>query len=650
MAYDDHRGSHIKPPFPTASKDIKTDSETSQPSPYIRMEGWTDDKLETTCELAWDTQVYHIPDLFHEGIYDDPMDTHEKLKGPQDWFPRPFIHHKAPSHITGAYETVIAAKCPNKHGAHYPLQSQLNVEAWQKYKTGHVMDNMVLDGVRYGFPLQYGGGPIYDGAVGSKNHHSGRAFPNAVNAYISKELQLGALVGPFLEPPFTPWCKVSPIMTRPKGDSGSRRVIVDLSYPEGGINKYIQKNVIDGETVEHRLPTVQQAVDIAQEFGVKGVFLASIDISRAYRNFRTCPSDWPLLVIKHDGKYYLDTAVPFGSRNSSYYMGSIALFICRALEKKGITGLMYLDDLLLFAKDKGSAQTGYTETLLLLNELGLPVASHKLSPPTRDIVWLGIRFDLDINTLAIPDAKLEEMRKIILRTENKATMTIRELQVLIGVINHISKAVPPARLFMSRLLKALRETDGKHVKVSSEVLADIRWFRSYLRQFNGKAIIPDKYPVKIIEADACLIGMGAHDGVNCYAIPISEKLRESHSISRLECLNCLLAARTLLGEQERGKTVLIRCDNEASVYTYMYGRAKDSVMSACARGMWMLCATLNINLIVEHIPGIRMQVADALSRLHNDAQSRIKAQTIIKEMSLSRIYPKPHNLDYSAFL
>ena len=76
--------------------------------------------------------------------------------------------------------------------------------------------------------------------------------------------------------------------------------------------------------------------------------------------------------------------------------------------------------------------------------------------------------------------------------------------------------------------------------------ADIAWFDRYLDEFNGCAIIPDTSPSLIIEADACMTGMGAYDGRKYYTMPVSEAVGWTHSISRLECMNCMLAVRTLL--------------------------------------------------------------------------------------------------------
>ena len=40
-----------------------------------------------------------------------------------------------------------------------------------------------------------------------------------VKAYVDKEVEKGALLGPFKDIPFKPWAQINPIMSRPKRDS-----------------------------------------------------------------------------------------------------------------------------------------------------------------------------------------------------------------------------------------------------------------------------------------------------------------------------------------------------------------------------------------------------------------------------------------------
>ena len=331
-------------------------------------------------------------------------------------------------------------------------------------------------------------------------------------------------------------------------------------------------------------------------------------------------------------------------------MESIADFIWRALAKKNVTSFIYLDDIILIGKNREKAQEAYETTLTLLSELGLPVAQRKLCPPTRKLVWLGVTIDLDDNTISIPPQKLCEIRQLIVDTKNRETIPVKHMQSLVGAINHLSKAVPPARLSMARLLDGLRGAAGNPIPVDNHILLNINWFSEYLVTFIGKAIIPDSEPSLTIEADACLDGMGAHDGRQYYTFPVSAKLSETHSISHLECLNCLVAARTLLSSHDRGKTVLIKCDNEATILTYRFGRAKDAVMAACASAMWFLGASMNVNFIFCHVPGVKMQVADALSKVYCESSSAQKVSEIVSALSLKKVIVDPNNLNYVSFV
>lgn len=100
---------------------------------------------------------------------------------------------------------------------------------------------------------------------------------------------------------------------------------------------YIHKNALFGQPHTHDLPMVQKMFSFNCLIGV-------IDIQRAYRKVPSCPMDLPLLSIRYNGKYYVDSAMPFGARLSSMNMQKIAHFIVRALRSIGVIGFMFLDD------------------------------------------------------------------------------------------------------------------------------------------------------------------------------------------------------------------------------------------------------------------------------------------------------------------
>lgn len=171
-------------------------------------------------------------------------------------------------------------------------------------------------------------------------------------------------------------------MSRPKRDTEARRVIADLSYPDdNSIDAYILRNAVWGQTRDHTLPTVAQFMDKVREYG-HNAYMATVDIARAYKNFRSDPLDWPLLCARWSDSYYCDITLPFGSRASSYHMQSVARAITEVLELEGIYSKVYMDDLIILAKDKNIATKHYEHVIELLTMLGLPVAMDKLQPPS----------------------------------------------------------------------------------------------------------------------------------------------------------------------------------------------------------------------------------------------------------------------------
>ena len=199
-----------------------------------------------------------------------------------------------------------------------PVPSQLNLPMWKSILTDSPDDTEIMDMLTYGFPLGYLG-PVSD-SIQFSNHYSARKFPVQVNEFINKELASMVLYGPYTDPPFIEWTHISPLMTREKTQPELRRIITDLTFKdELSINSYIQKNTSLGTYHHHTLPTVDTFLDDFRDHGT-GCYMFTFDVKRAYNNFRTCPLDSPLLAIRWDSKYYLDTTLPFGSRVSSAHV------------------------------------------------------------------------------------------------------------------------------------------------------------------------------------------------------------------------------------------------------------------------------------------------------------------------------------------
>lgn len=455
--------------------------------------------------------------------------------------------------LLSIYRQVRESGLPNMLGCRIPVPSMLNFSVWDSVATGHHDDRYVLDGIRFGFPLHYMGPPLH-----RKNrdaHPSALQHWTHVQNYVQVELNNNALLGPFDAPPFTPWTKVSPIMTRPKANSNKRRIIVDLSFPEGNnVNAHVHKNVILGSYHEHRLPTVRDTLCVVERMEYR-VMLATLDVERAYRNIPGCPLDLPLLGIRVRDAFFIDAAMPFGARNSSLNMQLIAQFVVRALQTRGIECQMYLDDMVLQLSPYEDYHARFAEVMALYRALGLPISYSKLQTPAEAIIYLGIHIDVPARMLSILLPKISELEQLSNWILTQPEVPKKIVQRLIGKINHIAKCVEPARLFMACVLAALRRAHQQAKVPVSDFKSDLHWLACFLRKYNGKSTMKSPRPSKVILADSCLTGGGGTDMNRAYELVYSPAFASSHHISTLEAINCLVAIRTLINEADRNTTV-----------------------------------------------------------------------------------------------
>ena len=598
----------------------------------------------TTQEACLETQDDRQPDLQTRTHPADVAHEHRAT------WPEPTGLCETHPALADIYRQVLDTGLPNALQRRVTIPSGLNIPQWISRATGHCDDKLVLDGVQYGFSIQYMGPPTptHDQLC---NHASAAAYPTQVSEYLQKETDLEAIIGPFTDPPFK-WCHASPLMSREKSadNQTERRIIVDLSFPHGhDINSHIQKNVVNGNYYNHALPTVDHLVNLVAQREYIGYAFA-VDIARAYRNFRSDPLDWPLLGVAHGGHTYIDLAMPFGARLSSLYMQRVAQFISRHLATKGICVLIYLDDVVGVAQTYEKACKDFNVLQSVLSDLGLPLARHKMTPPTRVIQWLGIILNMDDKTLKIPHKKVGQIRTEMAEMYQRSCLTRRQVQSIAGKINHLAKACRPARLFMARILAYLRGHPPCPTMISKGTRADLRWFLQYLPTFNGISTIPHPHHVMVVEADSCMKGGGAHNSESCYYYTYDPEEVEDRHISQLEAVNVMAAVRAFVGHQHKGNTVMVHCDNQSAVAVYTAGRGRDEVILACARALWRHAADMDANLIFKHVPGQNMTTADILSRAPLSDKAQEAARVLIRTTGLKWIPPEKAWFSYELFL
>ena len=517
------------------------------------------------------------------------------------------IWSKLPS-IVEAHHIVRNSARPNFMGARIPVASQLNINAL-KFYLAQYWDNQIVDLLQYGFPLDFD----RSGSLQSTylNHSSALKFPDHVQNYIGTEKKYGAILGPFDEYPFP--CHVSPFLTRDKPNSNNRRVILDLSFPQGkSVNDGVQKGIYLNTYLELNYPSVDAVVNCLKALGTEAL-LYKIDISCAFRHIRIDPVDLDLLGLKYD-QLFIDCTLPFGFRHGSVFFQRCTDAVWFIMKNNFHFPYLYnyIDDLIYTGLPHDICRS-YNTLIALLQELGLEISQSKLVSPTTTAVCLGIEIDNSNHTLKIPGEKLLEILSICKKFAGKVKVTKNQLQSLLGSLLYITKCVKPARFFLNRMLQLLRDHTSKSIiPLNRAFHRDLNWFNTFLLQFNGVTFFDYKEPDHIVYLDACLTDFGAAFANKVYALPIPLGFK-NYTIVHLEILNIVVAIK-IWGEIWQNQAIDIKCDNMAVVEVLRSGRARDPILATCARNIWLLTAIFNIQLTVTHIPGVQNEVADLLSR------------------------------------
>lgn len=535
------------------------------------------------------------------------------------------------------YDVVRATGVPNFQQARLPLPHALNMPAWRHHLLDYT-DHALCDYLEFGWPMNYV--PLRPPTPTLSNHGSATAHVQHVLDYVNKETQLGALLGPFEAPPFWPWSQVNPLMTAPKKDSDARRVITDLSWPpapEFSVNSGIPGQTYMGQPYKLRLPTADGLASLILKHG-PGCYLYSVDLSRAFRQLRCDPLDWPLLGSQCEGLFYCDTAIPFGIRWGAMACQRTTSALCYIMDKEADQDcLNYIDDLAGVASSATVARQGFDFLRDLMKELGVVESEHKAIFPCTQMIWIGIEFDSILMQMRMPQHKIEETLALCRSWRTKAHATRSQLQKLLGKIFHIAQCCRPARLFVSRMLDTLRAAPlHGQAALDAEFKKDIEWFLSFLPMYNGIHLMQPEPADITLEVDSCLSGCGGICGTQYYHTTFPDFIldRDLH-ISQLEMLNVAVAVK-LWASTWTNHRVIIYCDNSAAIAVLQSGRGRDHFLLACARQVWYYAARYDCQIEPRHKPGVEMETADSLSRYHLHASYRARVTQLTSSSTYTR--------------
>ena len=525
------------------------------------------------------------------------------------------FNHNLNMGYLGMHELLCKSVTQNCISPQIRIPTDLNIPLWESLLQGN-RDHQLIFFLKYGFPLDLSQSLEFEPQTFITNHSSALQHSECIQNYLDVEIKHKAIMGPFRKPPI-PALHCSPLLTRPKAGSTTRRVIVDLSWPHGNsVNHQVCSDTYMGSVFKLTFPTVDDIV--SRVAGMDGkCLLYKIDLQRAFRHLKLDPRDINRTGLQFQNQYYVDTAVPFGYRHGSVCMQRVTDSIRGIMHKNGYYITNYIDDL-IGCDTPEVAVKAYEFLKSLIVQLGLVISENKLFPPQTCIPCLGIDIDVISGIMSIPEEKLTSIITMCAQWGDKVKTHKKALQSLAGSLLYIHKCVHPARLFINRVLATLREApETGPILLSVEFHKDIAWFNRFLPLFNGKVYFKKHLhtPITNVFVDASLTGVGGVWDEMVYAVPLArlQNLPPRCSIVHLEMVNVFVALN-LWKLRLAGKSLIIHCDNAAVVSTLNSGRAFDQFLLKVARNIWLLTAVHDIDLQVRHIPGKKNVVADTLSR------------------------------------
>jgi len=261
-------------------------------------------------------------------------------------------------------------------------------------------------------------------------------------------------------------------------------------------------------------------------------------------------------------------------------------------------------------------QNNLDQMLALCRRLGVPVAPAKCEGPATILVFLGFELDTENMVVRLPQAKLQRTLALVREWVGKKSCRKRELESLLGHLQHAATVIRPGRTFVRRLIELVGVfQQGNHwIRINASTRSDILWWSMFMEGWNGVSMMPSALPetVPLVSDASGSWGCGAHWGPRWFQWKWEGPAVE-WQIAPKELLP-ILFSMVIWGKCWAGRRVECRCDNMAVVAVVNSGRAKDRTLMHLLRCMFFVAAHFSIHIHATHLPGVENSAADSLSR------------------------------------
>ncbi len=390
----------------------------------------------------------------------------------------------------------------------------------------------------------------------------------------------------------------------PKKDGGLRPIL-DLRL----LNRSVSR-------LKFRMLTVKQVVSQIRSED----WFVTIDLKDACFHVSILPSHRKFLRFPFRGKAYQYRVLPFGLALSPRTFTKCVDAALAPLRLQGIRILNYIDDWLILAHSEQLAVRHRDVVLAHMKELGLRLNAKKsvLSPFQRT-TYLGVVWDSTTMQARLSPARIESILNTVRRVREGLSLTVKQFQILLGLMAAASNVIPFGLLYMRPLqwwLKSKgfspRGNPFRMIKVTRRCLRALDMWRKPWFLSQGPVLGAPCRRVTLA-TDASLTGWGAVMSGH----PARGLWSGHHLTWHINCLEMLAVFRALKHflPDLRNHNVLVRTDNTAVVsYINHQGGLRSRPLCKLAHQILVWSQDKLLLLRLGYIPGHLNVGADILSR------------------------------------
>ena len=322
----------------------------------------------------------------------------------------------------------------------------------------------------------------------NKNANKTYKYGATITDNIATWIKNGFVAGPFDQPPL-PMFRVNSILATKQNEKV--RTILNVSLPKGSS---LNDN-IDEYKMEKVIMTSARNFGYTLREAGKDSFFCKSDMRDAYKNVPVPCEEYRLQGFSWLGKFFVETRQIFGAKTavSNFdVVGQTLLDLTIAtskIPKKWIH--RQLDDVPVACPKNTSWCEKFERTYKeICSRCGVKLAPNcpnydKAFGCTKYGKVLGIWFNSNNLTWKLPDEKAAKTREKIARIYSKKTVTLLEMQQLMGSLNDICLMCPFLNAFKKPLngaLGFLQRNPGKETNLPIQAKKDLKVFYNFLSE------------------------------------------------------------------------------------------------------------------------------------------------------------------------